>query len=157
MKKKVIISACLLGEMCRYDGQMKRDDKIVNALSKCEIIPFCPEAPLFGTPRERINVIHKNGQNRIITDETNIDVTQLLHDEINRFILLHPNADTIILKSKSPSCGIGTTPIYNEEKESVSMGNGIAAEMFLNTFSDTKIYDEHNFISSKLVINPTIF
>jgi uncharacterized protein YbbK (DUF523 family) len=148
MKKKVIISACLLGEMCRYDGQMKRDDKIVNALSKCEIIPFCPEAPLFGTPRERINVVHKNGQNRIITDETNIDVTQLLHDEINKFILLHPDADTIILKSKSPSCGIGTTPIYNESKDFIGLGNGIGAEIFLSVFPDSKIYDENHYPSS---------
>jgi uncharacterized protein YbbK (DUF523 family) len=148
MKKKVIISACLLGEMCRYDGQMKRDDKIVNALSKCEIIPFCPEAPLFGTPRERINVVHKNGHNRIITDETNIDVTQLLHDEINKFILLHPDADTIILKSKSPSCGIGTTPIYNESKNFIGLGNGIGAEIFLSVFPDSKIYDENHYPSS---------
>jgi uncharacterized protein YbbK (DUF523 family) len=148
MKKKVIISACLLGEMCRYDGQMKRDDKIVNALIECEIIPFCPEAPLFGTPRERINVVHKNGQNHIITDETNIDVTQLLRDEINRFILLHPDANTIILKSKSPSCGIGTTPIYNESKDFIGLGNGIGAEMFLSIFPDSKIYDENLYPSS---------
>lgn len=147
MKKKIIISACLLGEMCRYDGQMKRDDKIVDAFSDYEIIPFCPEAPLFGTPRERINVVHKNGQNRIITDETNIDVTQLLRDEINKFILLHPDADTIILKSKSPSCGIGTTPIHNANKETIRFENGIAAEIFINAFPDAKIYDENNYLS----------
>jgi uncharacterized protein YbbK (DUF523 family) len=157
MKKKVIISACLLGEMCRYDGQTKKANEVVDAFSDCEIIPFCPEAPLFGTPRERINVVRLNGQNHIITDETNKDVTQLLRDEINRFISHHPDADTIILKSKSPSCGIGTTPIYNEGKESVGMGNGIAAEIFLDAFPNTKIYDENNFLSSEMVINPTIF
>jgi uncharacterized protein YbbK (DUF523 family) len=147
MKKKVIISACLLGEMCRYDGQTKKDDIIADALSDYEIIPFCPEAPLFGTPRERINVVHLNGQNCIITDETNKDVTQMLRDEINRFISLHHDADMIVLKSKSPSCGISTTPIYNEVKECVGLGNGIAAEIFLNAYPDSKIYDENSYLS----------
>ncbi|RLA73836.1 MAG: hypothetical protein DRG78_21920, partial [Epsilonproteobacteria bacterium] len=100
--KKVIISACLLGHLCRYDGKTKKTTEIVDAFKDYEIIPFCPEAPLFGTPRERISVIQINDENRIITDNTNRDITKLLEDEINSFIKLHPNADEIVLKSKSP-------------------------------------------------------
>ena len=85
-KKRVIISACLLGENCRYDGVTKEDSGIIAAYADYEIIPFCPEAPIFGTPRERINVIEVDGENKIITDETNRDVTKLLEDEINFFI-----------------------------------------------------------------------
>ena len=147
MKKKVIISSCLLGNVCRYDGKIKRVNEALEAFKDYEIIPFCPEAPLFGTPRERINVVKINNTNRIITDETNKDVTVFLENEINSFIKLHPNVDRIVLKSKSPSCGIGTTPILNEKKELLSYGNGIAAEIFLEKYTNTTVEDELKYLN----------
>ncbi len=145
LKKKVIVSACLLGHLCRYDGKTKKTTEIVDAFKDYEIIPFCPEAPLFGTPRQRISVVSIDGENRIITDETNEDITKQLKNEINFFVELYPNADEIVLKSKSPSCGLGTTPIVNEEKKVIKLGNGIAAEIFLQTYKDVEIKDELNF------------
>ena len=145
-KPKVIISACLLGHLCRYDGKTKKTTEIVDAFKDYEIIPFCPEAPLFGTPRERISVIQINDKNRIITDNTDRDITKLLEDEINSFIKLHPNTDEIVLKSKSPSCGLGTTPILNTRKEKLYNGNGIAAEIFQKNYKNTAIKDENNYI-----------
>jgi len=147
MKKKVIISSCLLGVVCRYDGKIKRVNEVLEAFKEYEIIPFCPEAPLFGTPRERINVVKMKNTNRIITDETNKDVTVFLENEINSFIKLHPNVDRIVLKSKSPSCGIGTTPILNEKKELQSYGNGIAAEIFLEKYTNTTVEDELKYLN----------
>ena len=141
-KKKVIVSACILGEYCRYDGKTKKINSVVEALKGYEIIPFCPEAPLFGTPRERINVVSINGENRIMTDETNKDVTKLLEDNINAFIQQNPQAERIILKSKSPSCGYGTTPILNAEKETVAVGDGIAAALMQKHYKNVKIEDE---------------
>jgi len=140
--KKVIISACLLGERCRYDAKTKESKQIIEKYKRHEIIPFCPEAPLFGTPRQRISVVQIDGENRIITDETNEDVTSKLQDEINTFISNHHDAKEIVLKSKSPSCGLGTTPILNEKREVVSFGNGIAGDIFLKRFPDAKILDE---------------
>lgn len=145
-KKKVIISACILGEYCRYDGKTKEIDAVKEAFRDYEIIPFCPEAPLFGTPRERINIMEIAGKQRIITDETNVDVTELLEAEIEKFIKVHPHADAIVLKSKSPSCGNGTTPILNEKKEIISFGDGIAAAMFKKYYNDTPLFDEETFI-----------
>jgi len=144
-RKKVIVSACLLGHFCRYDGKTKKMTEVVDALSEYEIIPFCPEAPLFGTPRERISVVEVEGEHRIITDETQKDVTQLLHDAIMHFIEQHPQVDRIILKSKSPSCGVGTTPVLNEKKEKIALGNGIAGDVFLEHFPHIELEDERGF------------
>ena len=144
-RKKVIISACLLGEICRYDGKQKRVNAVVEAFKEYEIIPFCPEAPLFGTPRQRINVIEIDKKKRIITDETNKDVTKLLEDEINAFVTMNPSADKIILKSKSPSCGLGTTPIMNKKKEIIKYGNGVAADIFQINYQNIPIEDENNY------------
>ena len=144
-KKKVIISACLLGEFCRYDGKTKQVNAVIEAYKEYEIIPFCPEAPLFGTPRERINVIEVNGKNRIITDSTNIDVSLRLEKEITEFCAKHPDIDAIVLKSKSPSCGYKTTPILNIKKEVIKVGNGISIEILKNYYKDIKIENELSF------------
>jgi len=144
-KKKVIISACLLGHTCRYDGKTKKTTEVVDAFKGCEIIPFCPEAPLFGTPRERISVINVDGNHRIITDESNKDVTKLLEDEINSFIKLHQKVDKIVLKSKSPSCGVGTTPILDEKKVKVQLGDGIAGSIFKERYNGINILNENSF------------
>ena len=146
MRKKVIISACLLGHLCRYDAKTKKANEILEAFKDYDIIPFCPEAPIFGTPRQRISVVQIGGKHRIITDETNEDVTQKLEDEINSFIEKYPDADHIILKSKSPSCGLGTTPILNQQKDILNYSNGIAAEMFQKNYVNTKIEDENSYV-----------
>jgi len=146
VKKKVIISACILGEYCRYDGKTKELNAVIEAFKDYEIIPFCPEAPLFGTPRERISVVELEGKNRIITDETKIDVTPRLETEIENFIASNSQVDAIILKSKSPSCGLGTTPILDENANLVKLGNGVAAELFLSHYKEIKILDEKSFI-----------
>ncbi len=145
-KPKVIISACLLGHLCRYDGKTKKTTEIVDAFSDYEIIPFCPEAPLFGTPRERISVINIDGRNRIITDNTKRDITRLLEDEINSFVKQNPKADAIVLKSKSPSCGLGTTPILNTQGEKLHNGDGIAAEIFQKNYQKRLIKDETSYL-----------
>ena len=146
VKKKVIISACLLGECCRYDGKTKSVNAVIEAFKDYEIIPFCPEAPLFGTPRERISVVKIAGENRIITDETQVDVTLRLEDEINNFCDKNPEVDAIVLKSKSPSCGLGTTPILNKQKEILYYGDGIASSIFQKRYKTLLIEDENNFI-----------
>jgi len=143
--KKVIISACLLGEYCRYDGKTKEVNAVVTAFKDYEIIPFCPEAPLFGTPRERISVVEVDGKNRIITDETRVDVTLRLENEIENFIKQNPDVDAIVLKSKSPSCGNTTTPILNQNRDSLRFGDGIAASIFKREYRDIKLHDENDF------------
>jgi len=144
-KKRVIISACLLGEYCRYDGKTKVVNAVIEAYKEYEIIPFCPEDPLFGTPRERINVVEVNGENRIITDITNMDVTLHLEEEINAFCAKHHDIDAIVLKSKSPSCGYKTTPIINKEKVFLHFGSGIASTILSKKYPNIKIENEIDF------------
>ena len=143
MRKKVVVSACLLGENCRYDGKTKQISKLQEVFKAYEIIPFCPEAPLFGVPRERISVVEVENEYRIITDETGIDVTLSLEVEIENFYKLHPQVDAIVLKSKSPSCGYKTTPIKNTKDKSIKFGSGIAARMFEKYYEGIEIKDEN--------------
>ena len=144
-EKKVAISACLLGEFCRYDGAMKKVQGVVDAFRDAEVIPFCPEAPVLGTPRERISVISTPRGYRIIGDESGRDVTELLEQETRKLIEAHPDLDRIVLKSKSPSCGLGTTPVLGSRKQLLCYDNGIAAQMLLEAFPEIPVTDEKPF------------
>jgi uncharacterized protein YbbK (DUF523 family) len=144
-KTKVIVSACLLGEACRYDGCSKKDDGVLAFLADKEVIPFCPEAPVLGTPRGRISVIATEDHGlRVKKDADGTDVTDALVGQTEALIKAHPDATMIILKSKSPSCGIGTTPILDEAGNGIAKGNGVAADLLLHAFPDIRIVDENS-------------
>jgi len=143
-KKKAIVSACLLGEMVRYDGKTKINVPLIEALKEYEIIPFCPEDPVMGTPRERISVVEVDGVNKVIVDSTKIEVTTALKLQTEMMMAAHADVDIIILKSKSPSCGFGTTPILNKEGEELRRDNGLAAQLFSEKFPG-KVFDENIF------------
>lgn len=144
MPKKVAISACLLGENCRYDGATKEDNAVIEMFKDKEIIPFCPEAPVLGTPRERISVIFKNKQYRLVGDESGNDYTQAIVEQVDVLMQKHPDLEMIVLKSKSPSCGLGTTPILNEKRDILVYDDGIAVQRLKEKYPNVRIVDESN-------------
>jgi uncharacterized protein YbbK (DUF523 family) len=142
--RKVAVSACLLGENCRYDGATKTNSDVLEAFKEDVIIPFCPEAPVLGTPRERISVIFKNKQYTLIGDESGNDYTQAIQEQVDLLIEKHPDLDTIVLKSKSPSCGLGTTPILNSKGNILVYDDGIAVQRLKEKYPNIRIIDELN-------------
>lgn len=139
---KVAISACLLGENCRYDGKTKINNAVIEKFKNDEIIPFCPEAPISGTPRQRISVIQKDSKMAVISDESKEDFTDEIIAQADLLCSSHPDLDMIVLKSKSPSCGLGTTPVLSENRELLSFGDGIAASRLKEKYSNIQIVDE---------------
>ena len=144
MGEKIIVSACLLGEACRYDGCSKQHDGVIAFLDGKAVVPFCPEAPVLGTPRGRISVVATEDHGlRVQKDADGTDVTELLIEQTEQLLAAHPDATKVILKSKSPSCGIGTTPILDEAGNEIGKGNGIAADMLLHALPGIDIIDEN--------------
>lgn len=148
-ERKVAISACLLGEFCRYDGQSKSDAAVISTFKNDEIISFCPEAPVLGTPRERICVIEKGDHRRVIGEESGVDFTRAIITQVDLLLQNHSDLDVIILKSRSPSCGLGTSPIYDENQKAIGFGDGIAAQRLKESYPNIVITDELNLKESK--------
>lgn len=108
MTKKVIVSACLWGQACRYDGQAKSHDKLLDTLKCFEVILICPEE-MGGleTPRppaeiisyDPLRVINKRGEEVTLPFKRGADVVCLLAK--------YHQVDMAILKARSPSCGYG--------------------------------------------------
>ena len=108
---KAMISKCMLGIECRYDGKSKPLDKeILDKLhQKYTLIPFCPEEVALPTPRPAARfigdeIIDINGVNK--TNQFLIGAKKALE------ICKQENISIFIGKEKSPSCGIKQTSAY---------------------------------------------
>ncbi len=103
--KPLLVSACLLGVPCRYDGNSKPVPEIIALKDTYSLIPVCAEI-LGGLPTPRIPCEIKNGRvlNRSGADKTAEYVRGA--KEVLRLARLF-GCDTAILKERSPSCGSG--------------------------------------------------
>jgi len=118
--KKVAISACLIGQRCRYDGTDNRDTKLLGKLEGCELIPFCPEDFCFGTPRPTMDLVETETGPRALSNLTGADLTPPVRDYAGRFFDEHPDIDLFIGKDRSPSCGVCSARLYDREKQLLS-------------------------------------
>jgi len=110
-----LVSACLLGVKCRYDGQAVAHEAVCHYARHHNLVPVCPEQ-LGGlpTPRTPAEIVGGDGHDvldgkaRVIDAEGN-DVTQeYVHGaEAALHIARSVGADRAIFKTRSPSCGLG--------------------------------------------------
>ncbi|MBQ2890955.1 MAG: DUF523 domain-containing protein [Clostridia bacterium] len=128
MKENIIVSACLLGESCRYDGQSKPCEKVIELSEKYNLIPVCPEV-MGGlkTPRHPSEII---GESVIGKDGSDNTKEYKKGAEIALSIALQNDAKKAVLKAKSPSCGKGR--IYDGTfSGTLKEGDGITAKLFM--------------------------
>ena len=100
----ILVSACLAGELCRYDGKNKLREEIYQLVRQGKAIPLCPEE-LGGllTPR---SAAENTGQKFLTIDGENVTKEYKLGAEraLALFTLLRPT--TLYLKAKSPMCAV---------------------------------------------------
>ncbi len=124
-----VVSACLAGVKCNYKQQSNPYQQIVEMVTSGLAIPVCPEQ-LGGLPTPRIpaeiisnKVINKNGED--VTKQFRFGAQEALR------IARMAKCDEAILKSNSPSCGVGL--IYNGSFErKLIQGNGVFAQLLLD-------------------------
>jgi len=135
---KIGVSSCLLGNMCRYDGATSTDKFVVNILKNYfEIVAYCPEEEVFGTPRESIALRQIDGQTKVITNFTKVDVTNKLQSSSSNIINKMKDEELVgfILKAKSPSCGMERVKLYTGENNiNEKKGVGLFAQDIKDNF-----------------------
>ena len=148
---RVGVSACLAGQAVRYDGDTRLHPPISQWIAPyVYLAPLCPEVMAgLGVPRPPVQLIRLDHQLRARgVENTALDVTQ---DLLNAFpnIMAESGAHCYgyILKSKSPSCGVGTTPIYLENGALLNYGNGVFAEQLMVSQPLCALADERQLIS----------
>ena len=101
---KVIVSACLLGENCKYNGGNNYSEKVVQFLKGREVIPVCPETLAgLGIPRTPIEMCG----DRVISKD-GVDVTDCLIRAVKTILsqIADEDIECAVLKSRSPTCGV---------------------------------------------------
>lgn len=143
---KIGVSSCLLGHMCRYNSGHAKDDFIVDSLAAhFELVPYCPEAIVFGTPRESIRLVEEQGDLKVHTTKNKVDVTAPLQDICEREALRLANDGLcgFILKSGSPTCGLERVKIYDEQNTSgQKRGTGLFAQQIKNRYPYLPLEEE---------------
>ena len=101
---KVIVSACLAGDNCKYNGGNNFNQKMMDFLKAHEMIKVCPEVlgglPIPRPSAEIVNNQVMNTEGKNITKEFTLGAQKAFE------IVQKENPDLIILQSRSPSCGI---------------------------------------------------
>ncbi len=128
-RPRILVSACLLGVACRYDGKGQAIPRLNELLAACEVIPVCPEQlgglPTPRTPSERV------GEKVLARDGT--DVTCAFARGAMEALRLArlTGARLALLKARSPSCGSGE--IYDGSFTGRTVpGNGVAAQALVD-------------------------
>jgi uncharacterized protein YbbK (DUF523 family) len=120
----ILVSACLLGTECRYNGKGFLNPAIYQLCEKHNLIPICPEQ-LGGLPTPRNPVEITDGK---ALDKEGNEYTEQFQkgaEEVLKLAKLF-HCSAAILKSKSPSCGYGK--IYNGTFSDILVeGNGFTA------------------------------
>ena len=101
---RIVVSACLLGENCKYNGGNNRNERVLRYVEGHEVITVCPEM-LGGLPCPRKpvewvgeRVLTKDGDD--CTDNFRLGVQKSMD------IIGDKHIDLAILQSRSPTCGV---------------------------------------------------
>lgn len=132
-REPVIVSACLLGLACRFDGERLEENRLLKFSNEKIPIPVCPEQMGgLSTPRIPSEINDGNGEDVLdgkarVINKNGEDVTENFVKGAYEVKKLTEIIDIkeAILKSKSPACGFGKIKKDGKEVE----GNGVCAAL----------------------------
>ena len=101
---KILVSACLLGENCKYNGGNNRNAAVLEFVKGHEAVPVCPEMLAgLGCPRTPVEIV-----NGVVTDRNGNVVDGPLREAVARVLeqIQEARIDCAVLQSRSPTCGV---------------------------------------------------
>ena len=135
--EKILISACLVGDNCKYSGGNNLNPKIDALLEKYDLIPFCPEEQgSLPTPR---NPSEQRGESVFMDNGKDVTENFLAGAKKALMLCLYLKINIAVLKERSPSCG--THQIYDGSfSGKVIDGMGVTAKLLKE--NGIKVYSE---------------
>jgi len=148
MSRPILVSSCLLGVLTRYDGQTKRNQRVVDYLKEHDLVPIpvCPEQ-LAGLPTPRPATRFSKGDGEDVLDGCGTVVNDSRIDMNGSFlrgasevlkIARITGAAEALLKERSPSCGVHQ--VYLED--TITAGRGVTSALLCR--NAIKIFSEED-------------
>ncbi|MDF2613072.1 MAG: uncharacterized protein K0S71_858 [Clostridia bacterium] len=153
-KPTILLSSCIEDQACRYDGSGVKSPFIKKLKPYINTIGVCPEVAIgLQVPRQALRIILKEDDVRcLIFSKTGEDVTNQMKAFSDTFIanLSGSEVHGVILKGRSPSCGIKDVKMYKDYGKAPSVPkktSGLFAEKILERFTQIPIEDEGRLIN----------
>lgn len=152
MSKEIyLISACLLGINCRYNGTSSRIQELENLIDSGRLISICPEI-LGGldTPRKPCEIINQGSDSLRVMSKCGLDCTSEFQNGAQKALEIVKvcHIKKAILKANSPSCGSGY--IYDGTfSGELTEGYGLTSKLLFE--NGIKLYNERNWESGDFV------
>ena len=153
-KPLVGVSQCLLGDAVRYDGQSKTNTIVMEKLSKIfNLVPVCPEVEAgLGIPRPPVQLTGSIENPKLIgRDDPSIDVTSIIQNYCNTKPAELNQLSGFIFKSRSPSCGLNSTPVYIDGHCATETSHGIFAKKLCETYPNLPVIEDNELENENLL------
>ena len=101
---KVLVSACLLGCNCKYNGGNNHNPAVAAFVADQEVVPYCPEVKAgLGTPRTPVEIV-----DGVLMDRDGKSVDAILRGAVAQAMeeIRELGIDCAVLQSRSPTCGV---------------------------------------------------
>lgn len=122
---KILVSACLLGENCKYNGGNNYNAAVAEYVKGRAIVPVCPERMAgMGCPRTPVEIV-----DGILMDRNGNNVDAAMREAVSQVVELSRKEDIqcAILQSRSPTCGVNQ--IYDGSfSGKLLSGSGVLAQ-----------------------------
>ena len=141
---RIAVSACLLGERVRYDGEEKTHPLIIKLAHEFVLQPFCPEVAIdLGVPRAPLQLVTTSSgiRARGVTDPEH-DISDRLRAYAQLQCEALKSCAGVILKSRSPSCGLGSSPLFNEQGGQTGKTSGLFAAVVRDCLPNLPMVEE---------------
>jgi uncharacterized protein YbbK (DUF523 family)/uncharacterized protein YbgA (DUF1722 family) len=146
-KPKLAVSACLLGEKVRYNG----DAAEFRALTRkwnghFELMGVCPEVGIgMGTPRPTIRLVNNGESIRLVNPKNGDDFTSPMieYAQLQADALVESGICGFVFKKDSPSCGLERVKVYREgHVQATRDGMGMFAKVFTTLYPHIPVIEE---------------
>jgi Uncharacterized conserved protein len=148
-----MVSGCLLGIKCRFDGTARENPELLSALKGYQLVPFCPEASAGLTiPRLPVEIQDGDGSAVLsgtarVVNQAGCDCTMELKKGACKVLAMAEKLqpDFVVLKAKSPSCGVGR--IYDGSfSGKLKDGDGVTTALLRH--AGVAVYSESDILSN---------
>jgi uncharacterized protein YbbK (DUF523 family) len=142
------VSRCLLGDAVRYDGRSKANSIVLDKLGKLfELVAVCPEVEAgLGVPRPPV-ALSGNIEEPKLTgrDDPSIDITDLMQHYCQSKVEELSQLSGFICKSRSPSCGLNSTPVFIDDACVTETSRGIFTRALCLRYPELPVIEDSDF------------
>ena len=144
-KPPVGVSRCLLGHTVRYDGDSKANSIVINQLGEIfDLVPVCPEVEAgLSVPRPPIQLSGSIDNPRVTGRENpELDVTDLMQTFCSVKSVELKQLCGFVFKSRSPSCGLNSTPVFIDGNCITENSRGLFARAITGLYPELPVIEE---------------